>query len=67
MAATASSSPSSLNPAAMTYTQKVAVAVGAVFLLVGVLGFVPGITTDLGDIQFAGHESEAKLLGIFQV
>jgi hypothetical protein len=42
-------------------------AVGAVFLLVGVLGFIPGITTDYDTMQFAGHESEAKLLGIFQV
>ena len=41
--------------------------VGAVFLLVGILGFIPGITTDYGSMQFAGHESEAKLLGVFQV
>jgi len=44
-----------------------AMAVGAVFLLVGVLGFVPGITTNYGSMTFAGHMSEAKLLGIFQV
>lgn len=44
-----------------------AMVVGAVFLLVGVLGFVPGVTTDYDTMQFAGHESEAKLLGIFQV
>jgi hypothetical protein len=44
-----------------------AMLVGAVFLLVGVLGFIPGITTNYGDLGFAGHESEAKLLGIFQV
>ena len=30
-------------------------AVGVVFLLVGVLGFIPGITTDYGELQFAGH------------
>ena len=41
--------------------------VGAVFLLVGVLGFVPGITSNYGDMSFAGHESAAMLLGIFQV
>jgi uncharacterized protein DUF4383 len=40
--------------------------VGAVFLLVGILGFIPGITTNYGDMKFAGHESEAELLGIFQ-
>jgi len=47
--------------------QKAAAAVGAVFLLVGILGFVPGITTGFGDMKFAGHESGAELLGIFQV
>ncbi|WP_433393593.1 DUF4383 domain-containing protein [Micromonospora sp. KLBMP9576] len=41
--------------------------VGAVFVLVGVLGFIPGITSDYDTLQFAGHESEAKLLGLFQV
>lgn len=41
--------------------------VAAVFLLVGILGFIPGITTNLDDIEFAGHESGAELLGIFQV
>jgi hypothetical protein len=40
---------------------------GLVFLIVGVLGFVPGITTNYDDLSFAGHMSEAKLLGIFQV
>jgi hypothetical protein len=44
-----------------------AAVVGAVFLLVGVLGFVPGITSSYSDLTFAGHTSEAKLLGIFQV
>jgi hypothetical protein len=44
-----------------------AMAVGAVFLLVGVLGFIPGITSDYDTLAFAGHDSEAKLLGIFQV
>jgi hypothetical protein len=50
-----------------TNMQKAAAAVGLVFLLVGILGFVPGITTDYGTMEFAGHESEAKLLGIFEV
>jgi hypothetical protein len=45
----------------------VAMLVGAVFLLVGILGFVPGITTHYGDLQFAGHDSGAKLIGLFQV
>lgn len=50
-----------------TAVQKAALAVGAVFLLVGILGFVPGVTTSWGDLEFAGHESDAALLGIFQV
>src|SRR5215208_3885936 len=44
-----------------------ATVVAAVFLLVGVLGFIPGITTDYSTMQFAGDDSEAKLLGVFQV
>jgi hypothetical protein len=47
--------------------QKAALAVGVVFLLVGVLGFIPGITTHYGSMTFAGHHSDAKLLGVFQV
>jgi hypothetical protein len=46
---------------------RAAAAVGAVFLLVGVLGFIPGITTNFDDLRFAGHTSDAKLLGVFQV
>jgi arginine exporter protein ArgO len=41
--------------------------VGATFLLVGILGFIPGITQDYDQMTFAGHESEAKLLGLFEV
>lgn len=47
--------------------QMAATGVGIVFLLVGILGFVPGITTNLDTITFASHESDAKLLGLFQV
>jgi hypothetical protein len=47
--------------------QMAATVVAVVFLAVGILGFIPGITTDYGSMQFAGHESEAMLLGIFQV
>jgi len=39
--------------------------VGLVFLLVGILGFIPGITTNYDDLKFAGHDSNAQLLGIF--
>ena len=60
---------SEMTAGSMTATtlQKIAAAVGAVFLLVGILGFVPGITTDYGDMTFAGHDSGAQLLGIFGV
>lgn len=53
--------------AARTPIQLAAGAVGAVFLLVGILGFVPGITTDFDQLEFAGHESGALLLGTFAV
>lgn len=49
-----------------TPVQQLAALVGVVFLLVGILGFVPGITTHYGDLSFAGDNSGAKLLGIFQ-
>ena len=42
-----------------------AMAVGATFLLVGILGFVPGVTQDFDTMKFAGHESGAMLLGLF--
>ncbi|WP_157251383.1 DUF4383 domain-containing protein [Nonomuraea typhae] len=41
--------------------------IGVLFLLVGVLGFIPGITTGLDGITFAGHQSDAMLLGVFEV
>ena len=45
--------------------QTFALLFGAVFVLVGILGFVPGITSDApGD--FAGENSEGSLLGVFQ-
>jgi hypothetical protein len=47
--------------------QWAALAVGAVFLLVGVLGFIPGITTNYGDLTWASHHSQAMLLGVFNV
>ncbi|MEU8181421.1 DUF4383 domain-containing protein [Micromonospora sp. NPDC049044] len=47
--------------------QVAALVVAGVFLLIGVLGFVPGVTSDYGDLRFGGHHSDAKLLGLFQV
>ena len=44
-----------------------ALAFGIVFLLVGLAGFIPGITTGLDSLHIGGHHSEALLLGLFQV
>ena len=44
-----------------------AAAFGVVFLLVGIAGFIPGVTAHHMDMAFAGRGSSAKLLGIFQV
>lgn len=51
-----------------TPVQSVARLVGIVFLLVAILGFVPGITTNLYDgLEFAGNDGNAELLGLFKV
>ncbi len=47
--------------------QKVALAVAVVFVLIGILGFLPGVTTHAGELPFAGHHSRAKLFALFQV
>ncbi|MET8283270.1 DUF4383 domain-containing protein [Micromonospora sp. NPDC005174] len=47
--------------------QVAALVVAGIFLLIGILGYIPGITTDYGELTFAGHHSDAKLLGVFQV
>ncbi len=51
-----------------TPVQQAARLVGIVFLLVGIAGFIPGITTNLYDgLNFAGDSGDAELLGLFQV
>jgi membrane protease YdiL (CAAX protease family) len=47
--------------------QTLAMVFGIAFLAAGILGFIPGITTDYGDLSFAGNDSQAQLLGLFQV
>jgi hypothetical protein len=47
--------------------QLAAMAVSVIFLLVGILGFIPGVTTNYERLQFAGRESGALLLGVFAV
>ena len=50
------------HPARLTAT-----VVAVVFLLVGIAGFIPGLTTDYDGMTFAGPESMAMLLGVFHV
>lgn len=50
-----------------TAVQKAALAVALAFLVVGVLGFVPGVTTEYDGMTFGGQQSESLLLGVFQV
>lgn len=47
--------------------RRAASTVAVLFLVIGVLGFVPGVTSDFGDLRLAGHQSGAELLGLFQV
>ncbi len=47
--------------------QGAAVLVGTAFLVVGVLGFIPGVTSDYDLMEWAGHHSGAKLFGMFAV
>jgi hypothetical protein len=52
---------------AETAIQKTALAVGIVFLIVGIAGFIPGLTHPIDHLEGAGADSEALLMGIFQV
>ena len=47
--------------------QGAALLVAAAFLVIGVLGFIPGVTTDYDLLEWAGHHSGAKLFGVFAV
>ena len=44
-----------------------AAGMGVVFLLVGIAGFIPGITSHYEHLGVAGRESTARLIGVFQV
>lgn len=50
-----------------TTLQLAALGVAVLFVLVGIAGFVPGVTTNYDELEIAGHDSEAQLLGVFQV
>lgn len=47
--------------------QTLAAIVGATFLVVGIAGFVPGVTSDYDALETSGPESAAKLFGLFEV
>lgn len=47
--------------------QLAALIVAATFVLVGILGFIPGITTHYDMLRAAGPHSGADLLGVFNV
>jgi hypothetical protein len=47
--------------------QKSSLLAGAAVFVLGVLGVSPGVTANYGTLAFAGHGSEAMLLGVFQV
>ncbi|HWI30140.1 MAG TPA: DUF4383 domain-containing protein [Microbacterium sp.] len=64
---TGTQQPAATSRFAETPIQKTALIVGIVFLVVGIAGFIPGLTSGLDTLLIAGHESHALLLGIFQV
>jgi Domain of unknown function (DUF4383) len=47
--------------------QGAALLVAGGFILIGVLGFIPGVTTHFDLLEWSGHQSGAKLFGIFAV
>ena len=67
--ASASSTPSGPSgPSRSRSTVQIfAAIVGAAFLLVGILGFIPGATTNYDQLGFIGPDSQALLLGLFVV
>jgi hypothetical protein len=47
--------------------EEAAAVAGIVLVAIGALGFVPEVTTNWGDLAFAGSDSRAELLGVFRV
>jgi hypothetical protein len=47
--------------------QGAAMIVAATLAVIGVLGFIPGATTNVDQLTWAGQRSDARLLGIFAV
>jgi hypothetical protein len=47
--------------------QVLALVFGAAFALMGIAGFIPGITTNYDELSLLGTDSNAQLLGLFRV
>lgn len=46
--------------------QTLATLVAAILLIVGIVGFIPGLTTNLYDgLELAGDDGDAEILGVF--
>lgn len=50
-----------------TDVQNAGMGVGIVLIVVGILGFIPGVTTQYSSLAFVGPGSTALFLGLFQV
>ncbi len=60
-------SPHTWTRTVLTPVQRAARVVGLAFLVIGVLGFVPGLTSGYSSLMFWSPHSEALLFGLFQV
>jgi hypothetical protein len=50
----------------LSTVQMVATLFSVVFVLVGIIGFIPGLTTHLyGGLEFAGDDGNSEILGLF--
>ena len=59
--------PDSARRGDLSPAQVLALVFGLTFLLVGVAGFIPGVTTDYDQLRLLGVDSRAELLGLFRV
>jgi hypothetical protein len=47
--------------------ERAAAVVGMTFVVLGLLGFIPGLTTEYGRMRLAGPQSSARLFALFGV
>ena len=65
---TAGAEPGALAPVNERSTiQSFASWTGTAFLVIGILGFIPGVTDQFAELKAAGHRSTAQLFGVFDV